>query len=70
MKFLREPLIHFLLLGAGLFLFFGWLENPEGEGNKQIVVSPGRIEHLVIGFSRTWQRPPTPEDLWRLIRVC
>jgi len=67
MKFLREPLVHFLLLGAGLFLLFGWLENPEGEGNKQIVVSPGRIEHLVIGFSRTWQRPPTQQELEGLV---
>jgi hypothetical protein len=67
MKFLREPLVHFLLLGTGLFLLFGWLENPEGERNKQIVISPGRIEHLVTGFSRTWQRPPTQQELEGLV---
>lgn len=63
MKLLREPLIHFLLLGAGLFLLSGLLNDLEGERNTRIVVSPGRIEHLVTGFSRTWQRPPTQQEL-------
>ena len=67
MKLLREPLVHFLLLGAGLFLLAGLLANSEGEGNNRIVVSPGRIEHLVTGFSRTWQRPPTHQELEGLI---
>jgi len=67
MKLLREPLIHFLLLGAGLFLLSGLLATSEGEDKDRIVVSPGRIEHLVTGFSRTWQRPPTHQELEGLI---
>jgi len=63
----REPLVHFLLLGMGLFLLSGLLDKSEGEGNKQIVVSPGRIEHLVTGFSRTWQRSPTQQELKGLV---
>jgi len=51
MKLLREPLVHFLLLGAGLFFLAGLLGSSEGEGNKRIVVSSGRLEHLVAGFS-------------------
>ena len=61
--------LHFLFLGAGLFFLAGLLAHPEGEGNKLIVVSPGRIEHLLIGFSRTWQRPPTQQELEGLIKV-
>ncbi|MEJ2231599.1 MAG: peptidylprolyl isomerase [Nitrospirales bacterium] len=64
---MREPLVHFLLLGAGLFVLAGLLANSEGDGNNRIVVSPGRIEHLVTGFSRTWQRPPTHQELEGLI---
>ncbi|MDH5575693.1 MAG: hypothetical protein OEY80_09435 [Nitrospirota bacterium] len=67
MKFLREPLVHFLLLGAGLFFLAGLLGGSEGEGNRQIVVAPGRIEHLPTGFSRTWQRPPTQRELEGLV---
>ena len=67
MKFLRDPLFHFLLLGAGLFLLAGLLNGSEDEGNNRIVVSPGRIAHLITGFSRTWQRPPTQQELEGLI---
>jgi len=63
MKLLREPLVHFLLLGAGLFFLAGLLGSSEEEGNKRIVVSSGRLEHLVTGFSRTWQRSPTQQEL-------
>jgi hypothetical protein len=31
------------------------------------VVTQSQIEQLVIGFTRTWQRPPTPEELTGLI---
>jgi len=69
MKFLREPLVHFLLLGAWLFFLSSLLNAPKGEGNKRIVVSLGRNEHLVNEFSRTWQQPPTSDDLARLMRA-
>ena len=67
MKLLREPLVHFLFLGGGLFLLAGLLNMSEGEGKKRIVVSPGRVEHLITGFSRTWQRLPTQMELEGLI---
>jgi len=67
MKLLREPLAHFLLLGAGLFFLAGLLGSSEEEGNKRIVVSSGRLEHLVTGFSRTWQRSPTQQELEGLV---
>ncbi|HEU4429466.1 MAG TPA: peptidylprolyl isomerase [Myxococcota bacterium] len=33
----------------------------------EIVVSAGRIEQLALGFTRTWQRPPTQQELVGLI---
>ncbi len=67
MKWLREPLVHFLALGAGLFLLFRVASGPEDGGSGQIVVSAARVELLAQGFARTWQRPPTPEELGGLI---
>ena len=32
----------------------------------KIVITQGDITSMVIGFSRTWQRPPTREELERL----
>jgi hypothetical protein len=67
-KLIREPFIHFLLLGAAIFvanrLVSGRADNQPGK----IVITQGEITSMVIGFSRTWQRPPTHEELEGLIR--
>ena len=63
---LREPLVHFLLLGGLLFLFFEW-RGSGGPTSSRIVITPGLVEHLASGFGRTWQRPPTDAELKGLI---
>jgi len=64
---LREPLLHFLLAGAGLFLLFDVVSGPETTGDDQIIVTSGHIEHLTTLFVKTWQRPPTQVELRGLI---
>ena len=59
MKLFREPLLHFLILGAGLFLLFGAVADRTGERVDQIVVSSGQIDHLVEVWTKTRQRPPS-----------
>ena len=67
MKFLREPLFHFLLLGAALFVGYRLMNRAPEIGAQQIVVSPGQIEHMVNTFARTWQRPPDEVEVKGLI---
>jgi len=62
-KFLREPLVHFVALGALVFLLFHLNAHRDEAPDGKIVVTPGKIEQLVTGFSRTWHRPPTPQEL-------
>jgi hypothetical protein len=62
----REPLLHFLLLGAALFALHRALAGP-GEAAGEIVVGRGRIEALAQGFARTWQRAPTQAELDGLV---
>ena len=71
---LREPLVHFLLIGAGLFLLFGWRGGPAslpsgqaGEQSAKIVVTQSEIDQMVGVFTRTWQRPPTELEMKGLI---
>jgi parvulin-like peptidyl-prolyl cis-trans isomerase-like protein len=64
-RVLREPLVHFLLLGALLFLFSRWKSGPSDSG--RIVVTRVRIEQLATAFSRSWQRPPTERELAGLV---
>ena len=61
---LREPLVHFLLLGAAFFALNAWLAPTQ---EKQIVVSEGRIRSLAEAYRRTWQRAPTRQELDALI---
>jgi hypothetical protein len=67
-KLLREPLFHFLLLGAALFGV--WLLRKDGGGSDggRIVVTRARIDQLATGFARTWQRPPTDQELAGLVQ--
>lgn len=66
-KLLREPLLHFLLLGFGLFLLHGWMAGPGGGSGKSIVITQGRIEQLASGFARMHQRAPAAIELEALI---
>lgn len=65
---LHEPLVHFLAIGAGLFLLFAWRGDRAGGDSGRIVVTRARIEHLATGFARTWQRPPTEQELTGLVQ--
>jgi hypothetical protein len=67
MRWLREPLVHFLLLGAAIFLLADQLGDPVRAAPQTIVLGAGDLAQLRAGFERTWQRPPTPEELAGLV---
>ena len=67
-RLIREPLLHFLLLGAVLFAIDAlWSGRTARAGDDEIVVSAGRIENLAALFAKTWQRPPTAAELRGLV---
>lgn len=66
-KFLAEPLLHFLLIGALLFVLFEVLRSPGDVSDRRIVITQSDIEALQANFARTWQRPPTMQELPGLI---
>lgn len=66
-KLLREPLLHFMLLGLGLFLLHGWMASPGAGAGERIVITQGRIEQLATNFALMHQRPPSPGELDGLI---
>ncbi|MEJ2516187.1 MAG: peptidylprolyl isomerase [Gammaproteobacteria bacterium] len=63
----REPLVHFLALGAALFLLFGLTRETDQPSERRIVVTAGQVEQLAGQFSRTWMRPPTEAELASLV---
>ena len=55
--------MHFLTLGALVFFLFHLITSRGETQDGKIVVTRGKVEQLVTGFSRTWQRPPTQQEL-------
>jgi hypothetical protein len=64
---LREPLLHFLLIGAALFLLYHFLNQGQSGAPREIVVTGSRVEALAENFAKTWMRPPTAQELAGLI---
>ena len=67
-RFLREPLLHFLLLGAALFAAYAMVSKRSGAEPGRIVITRGQVESLALGFAKTWQRSPTADELAGLVR--
>ena len=65
---LREPLLHFLLIGAALFLVYS-LQNDDvpDDGSNRIVITEAHIDRLIAMWEKQHQRLPTPEELDGLI---
>jgi len=66
-RWLREPLVHFLLLGVLLFVLFEWLGGDTGPMSNRITVSQAQVQQLAASFTKIWQRPPTGEELKGLV---
>jgi hypothetical protein len=62
-RLLREPLLHFLALGALLFWLYHGLNRGAPGAASEIVLDRVRLESLAAQFQRVWQRPPTAEEL-------
>jgi len=68
-RFLREPLVHFVLIGAVLFglYSFGSGSGTAPASSKQIRLTLDEIAQLALVFKSQWRRDPAPEDLERMV---
>jgi hypothetical protein len=66
---LREPLVHFVLLGALLFAVWAWQQRhgPRTPQPRTITMTLDDIRQLQIGFTAQWRRPPTEPEMLALI---
>ena len=63
---MRDPLVHFFVLGIGLYLLVSFGVHPVGEVRK-IVVTQETSKRLGNLFEITWQRKPDDKELAKLI---
>jgi len=68
-KLLREPLVHFVFIGALIYLMYGvFAESVPDRDDKTIVVSAGEIEWMQAAWRKRWNRLPTTQELDGLIQ--
>lgn len=63
LRVLREPLVHFLVLGMGLFVLYAQVNEKAGEAPQRIVVDEAEVRRLAQQFQRIWMRLPTWQEL-------
>jgi hypothetical protein len=69
LKWLREPLLHFMVIGAVIYLLYAVFAEPAVEDtDKTIVVTAGEIEWMNTSWQKRWNRLPTSEELEGLIK--
>ena len=66
-KILSEPLIHFLIIGALLFIVYDFFKDSSSAGRSDIIITAADIKTLQANFTRTWSRPPTEKELNALV---
>ena len=63
-QLLREPLLHFLLIGAALFLYYDVVGEDYSEAPaKRIHVTGGQVTQLAANFQRSRMRQPSQDEL-------
>ncbi len=68
MRFLKEPLVHFLAIGAALFLLWAVFGSAgPSTPSHRIVVDQATADRLARNFALRWRRPPTEEEWKKLV---
>ncbi len=67
-KWHKEPLLHFLIIGAIIFVLFSVVNKDElTVSDNRIVVTAAEIERLSENWSKKWNRPPSESEFKGLI---
>lgn len=67
-RWLREPLLHFVVAGFALFAIYGRLHGPsENKESRRIEITADDVRRIEISWLARWQRPPTAEEMRGLI---
>ena len=67
LRLLREPLLHFLLLGFALFIYYDLAGENTETPPQRIDIERGQVQQMAAAYERTWSRPPTPDELDAMI---
>jgi peptidyl-prolyl cis-trans isomerase C len=67
---LREPLLHFLLIGALLFAGYAIMQRHNGgPSSKQINLTSDDLRQIDAYFESQWHRPPTADEFAAMVET-
>jgi peptidyl-prolyl cis-trans isomerase C len=68
-RWLREPLLHFLLIGIAVFSVYAYMHRGRAgvESSKQIVISLDELQQMEMYFQSQWHRQPTLEEFQAMV---
>jgi peptidyl-prolyl cis-trans isomerase C len=68
-RWLREPLLRVLLIGATLFVVYYALHPDAGQrqDSNRIVMTADDLAQIQLAWMAQWHRPPTPEEMRNLL---
>jgi len=68
-RWLREPLLHFLLIGIAVFAVYAYMHRGRGgvESSRQIVLGLDELQQMDMYFVSQWHRQPTPAEFQAMV---
>jgi peptidyl-prolyl cis-trans isomerase C len=68
-RWLREPMLHFVLIGFVVFAVYAYLHRGRGgiESSKQIVLSVDSLQQMHTFFVSQWHREPTVAEFQAMV---
>ena len=68
-RWVREPLLHFLLIGIALFAVYAYPHRGRGgfESSRQIALSLDELQQMDMYFESQWHRQPTPAEFQAMV---
>jgi len=66
-RLLREPLVHFAVIGGVLFAVYAAMNGASEPPADVISIAPGRIDQLIEEYESVWMRKPSEIELDALI---
>lgn len=67
LKLLKDPLVHFLLLGGLIFALFVWRGESDDTDPFRIVIGDDEVQSMWRAVAILHGHPPTREEMWDML---
>lgn len=66
-KILKEPLLHFLIIGVCLFLLYEWKNENTAVDRGKIVITDSDVRQIISSYENSWSQLPDTQTLRTLL---